>query len=404
MSYLTDENIDYIYDDFRNKGITTEMLLNEMVDHICCSIETEIKRGIPFQTAYENLMNPIESSTFKHLQHQDLLSTNLKFQNMKKAMFVSGFIGTILLITGVFFKIQHLPGAGVGIVFGMVTIVFAFLPMFFYSSYKEQVEKKNIILYPIGYLTLAFLLLGPLFKIMHWPFTNILIFYGPLLLAALFLPVYLVSIFRKANETKTNFLFLIILIGIGFSTLFSLSAVNISRDVMEKCDSAYQQNMKVTDLFSVKNDSLFAQFSRSTQPEPMKQQVENIKVNAQVLKNQLNNLMLKMIQFGNAKDATLTNFSSKDTKNACKEILDQNDNEKNLREALEKYKSSLQAFASDEYRKQIINSYSGFNLVNKSIEYYDFKGAPLIVALEKLSTIQKNVQIAEYEVLMTTSK
>ncbi len=97
MNTLTEENIDFIYQDVQVKGIMLEGLLDEMVDHICCSIEPDIDKGVSFKIAYNNLMDTIESSTFKNVQHQTLLSTNLKFQNMKKLMVVLGSLSALFL-------------------------------------------------------------------------------------------------------------------------------------------------------------------------------------------------------------------------------------------------------------------------------------------------------------------
>jgi len=392
MNYLTNENIDYIYSDVQKKGITMTGLLNEMVDHICCCIEIELKKGNDFQTAYNNLMNTVEDSTFKNLQHQDLLSTNLKFQNMKKAMFLTGLIGTLLLFMGVMFKIQHWPGAGICMVLGVFSIVFGFLPMFFYTSYVEQVEKKNVFLYILGYLTLIFLLLGPLFKIMHWPLTDILFYYGPLTLAALFLPVYLVSVFRKVNETKTNFIFIIVILGIGYTSLFMLTSGNVSLEVIYKCDSTYHQNLKITGLFAAKNDSLIAKLQG-------KQQIETVKANAVALKNEINDLMLKMIHYANPDASTEIEIKSKGNKKACRKIMDQDDNTMKLNDLLQKFRNSLLTLAKDDFQKQIIDAHTDFNLFNNISDYSNFKNYTLIEALATLSSIQKNLQISEFEIL-----
>lgn len=100
MNTITEENIDFIYRDVQVKGITLEGLLDEMVDHICCSIEPDINEGVLFKIAYKNLMDTVESSTFKNVQHQTLLSTNLKFQNMKKLMVVLGSLSALFLSAG----------------------------------------------------------------------------------------------------------------------------------------------------------------------------------------------------------------------------------------------------------------------------------------------------------------
>ncbi len=75
----------------------------------------------------------------------------------------------LLTILGAFFKKMHLPGAGILISVGILLVVVVFLPLYFISSHKEQVEKKNPIYAIVGIFTLALLLAGALFTIMHWP-------------------------------------------------------------------------------------------------------------------------------------------------------------------------------------------------------------------------------------------
>ena len=399
MNTITDEQIEFIYNDVRQKGITMPILLDEMVDHICCSIEPEMYKGTAFRIAYNNLMNNIESSTFKNVQHQTLLSTNLKFIKMKKTMFITGFLGTFFLVSGTVFKINHWPGASISLLVGMLIIVFLFLPLFFFTSYKEQVEKKNILLHIIGYLTLSFLLLGPLFRILHWPFTDFFFFYGPITLAALFLPVYLVSVFKKANETKTNYLFIIILIGIGTSTLFMLHSANLSKELLDKYDSSYHKNLRVTRLFEAKNDSLILQYSKNEKFSSQKQSVEKIQKQTTEINNFINKLMIDMIKSANVAESNLDNFNNRDDKNVCKVVMEQNNNQNVLNEKLEKYPVFLLSFAKDEYQKQVIENFLEFEDFKFEIEYYNFKKYPMIEALSRLSSIQKNIEMAEFEIL-----
>ena len=108
MSELSEDHIVFIYEDLKAKGMSIQELVDEMVDHICCLIEPEIEKGISFQNAYNNLINNLGKDTFKNIEHQTLLSTNLKFQNMKKTMFSLGVLGTLLIVIGTLLKQGHI--------------------------------------------------------------------------------------------------------------------------------------------------------------------------------------------------------------------------------------------------------------------------------------------------------
>ncbi len=395
MTYLTDENIDFIYDDIRTKGITSENLLHEMVDHICCMLEPQLSENNTFDTLYQNFINTLHQNQFSKIQFQTNLSTNLKFQNMKKSMFISGAIGTFMLISGVLFKINHWPGAGIMLVLATFIIVALFLPTFFIVGYRENEEKRNLFLTIIGYLTVSFLILGPVFKIMHWPGTDFLVFFGPLLLATLFLPFYLVSVFRKSNETRTNYLFIILLVAIGFSFMYSLSAVNMTKDRIDRYYEAYNANLDAYELFAHKSDSLYS-LPDSTNSL---QALGSVHTASTALAADIDKLMLSLIQSANSPEATLRNFSIKDDKKVGKKMLDETDEDKILAEKIEDFRNLALSSTEDKDERQILMSHLDFTEQMDPYEYLSFEREPLIYILFQLSYIKKNIALAELELV-----
>lgn len=395
MNELTDEYIDFIYQDVEKRGIYTETLLHEMVDHICCMIEPQLGKGIPFTQLYQELVNSLHENQFSNIQHQTNLSTNLKFQFMKKSMFISGALGTAALISGVIFKINHWPGASILLVLSTFVIVALFLPLFFIVQYKESTEKKNLFLSIVGYFTISFLILGPVFKIMHWPFTDFFIFFGPLLLATLFIPFYLISIFKKANETKTNYIFIIILVSIGFSFLYSLSIVNISKTRADSFQASYLQNLSSADLFTRKTDSLYT-LPDSLHSLANKQQIHESR---KALNTQVDQLMLQLIQAANNSNATLTQFENRDDKKVGQKILNANENKKLLVENIEQLRNAIIASEADDISRKLALSRLDFTAETDAYNFVTFEKEPLIAILHTLSRIKLNATLAEYELL-----
>ena len=56
---------------------------------------------------------------------------------------LSGLTSVSLISVGFIFRIFHLPGANIMYVLGMVMLNFLFLPMFFYSLYKDGFVKTT---------------------------------------------------------------------------------------------------------------------------------------------------------------------------------------------------------------------------------------------------------------------
>ena len=62
---------------------------------------------------------------------------------MKRTVYLSGFIASFLVSTGVMFKIMHWPYAGMILFSGFTILNFVFLPTFFYYKYKNSSKILN---------------------------------------------------------------------------------------------------------------------------------------------------------------------------------------------------------------------------------------------------------------------
>ncbi|MFL9836083.1 hypothetical protein ABS768_01145 [Flavobacterium sp. ST-75] len=133
---LSEQQIEYISDNLKFYGLTTEELHSDVLDHICSLIENS--KHNDFDTAYKeaiknfggyNEMRAIERDTY-------LLITFRK--NMRREKFVSAFglISTLFICIGILFKVMHWPWASISLVIGFFFLIFGFLPLFFYQKYK----------------------------------------------------------------------------------------------------------------------------------------------------------------------------------------------------------------------------------------------------------------------------
>jgi hypothetical protein len=57
--------------------------------------------------------------------------------------YVFGYIGLALLLTGAVFKIMHWPGAGLLFMISVTVINFGFLPFLFYRLYRTSEAKES---------------------------------------------------------------------------------------------------------------------------------------------------------------------------------------------------------------------------------------------------------------------
>ncbi|MDP4684099.1 MAG: hypothetical protein NWS40_05365 [Crocinitomicaceae bacterium] len=147
---------------------------------------------------------------------------------MKKIMLNSGMFSAITFIIGAVLKVMHLPGASVFILLGIVSFCFLFLPLLSILRVKEQKETKDKVVIGIATVFGILISLATLFKVMHWPFANIMWIVSLGILFFLFLPVYFFTGIRNA-ETKINTIISSILILTAGGLLFTLTNLRTSR-------------------------------------------------------------------------------------------------------------------------------------------------------------------------------
>lgn len=204
MYCLSDKQIDYILNDISSRGIEMECLQQNLLDHVCCIIEQNLKEGDDFESFYSQTIQTFYKNNLWEIEEETKqLLTFKNYYAMKKTMLVSGTMSVLLLTMGLIFKFLHWPGASAGIVFGVGLLSLVFLPLVFVLKFKEKQNTKDKLTILFGSLAAILISLGILFKVMHWPFANILIISSMAVSLLLFLPTYFFSGIRNP-ETKIN--------------------------------------------------------------------------------------------------------------------------------------------------------------------------------------------------------
>ena len=323
MQDLKATQIEIIVEEVSKDGITFSHLRDELIDHICCQVEAAMRQGLSFEAAYEKTKALIGNKGLKKIQEDTLLLIDKKYRIMKKTMKTIGLVSLVLITVGALFKIQHWPGAGIlmtlgffflGTVFfpsalwvmkkesklkgslfiylisilGGITFIFGFLfkiqhwpgagilltfgfsslgllliPAILISKLRDEQAKNLHATYIIGAISLMFYLFGDLFKIQHWPGAAIMLILGAIGLTAVFFPMYVSKVYRKAESIKASFLFLCV--GIVFFNMFNLLlALNVSRNVLSYFIKPGSEIIKTTAILENKNNLLVEKITNDT--------------------------------------------------------------------------------------------------------------------------------------------
>lgn len=149
---------------------------------------------------------------------------------MKNNIYLLGILVTISLIVGGVFKINHWAGASIILTVSIFFFLLVFLPVALINNYRANGKKKKE-LYYAAFITLFFIFLAAIFKILHWPGASVLLVAGILMPIVLFLPVYLYFYKREEEESLGNFLYIIFFL-VGMSAMTGFLAVDVSKDIL----------------------------------------------------------------------------------------------------------------------------------------------------------------------------
>jgi hypothetical protein len=148
---------------------------------------------------------------------------------MKQKIYTLGLITTSIIIIGSLFKIMHWPGGGQLLILGIVMLILVFLPLALRNHYRTEGEKKNLLLYIVTWLTCFVVFGGMLFKIMHWPGAGIALVAALPFPYVIFLPVFLFVTSKDKNFNISDTVAVLCLLA-AVSIFTALLALNVSKE------------------------------------------------------------------------------------------------------------------------------------------------------------------------------
>lgn len=246
MYTLSDQQIEFISDDIRARGIALVSLQHDLLDHICCLIEDTFEEGDDFESFYRRTISTFYKKELGEIEEETIRMLTFKhYHHMKKIMMGSGVVSVALLTTGIALKFLHLPGAAVVLFTGAILLSFLFLPVLFLLKMKERQRTADRFILGFGAISAILVSTGILFKMMHWPGANVMIMSSLGVLLLLFLPVYFFTGIRMP-ERKVNTIVSSMLIVAGSGLLLMLIRIPASSRTLYLADTeAFVRNERL---------------------------------------------------------------------------------------------------------------------------------------------------------------
>ncbi len=253
MYNISEQQIEYILNDIRRNGVEMEDLQLNLLDHICCIIEQNLKEGDDFEDFYRKTVKQFCKHELWEIEEETIILLTIKnYYVMKKSMIISGTISVAALLFGSFLKVMHWPGAGVMLVLGIGILSFIFLPLMLLLKTKETEDKRAKLIISVGTLVGMLLCTSVLFAIMHWPGRTPLWITTCALSMFVLIPLYFFTGIRKP-ETKINTIIVTIILVGATGLQFMMVSIRPSRtmeifnfyanqDLAAACSYATDQN------------------------------------------------------------------------------------------------------------------------------------------------------------------
>lgn len=252
MYCLTDEQIEYILSDIRRNGVDTEDLQLNLLDHICCIIEHELKENDDFERFYHATIKRFYKRELREIEEETInLLTFKNYYAMRNVLIACGVFSVFAFIAGSAFKFMYWPGASMLLTLGIGSFSLLFLPLLFILKAREAKTASDKFIAATSSAAGAMFSIAILFIVQHWPGANLLLFSSIGIAAFVLLPAYFFTGIRRPEAKLNTILISIILTGIiGLQfTLVRLRPSASQRDI--KMDNYVQAELSLRQLQAV---------------------------------------------------------------------------------------------------------------------------------------------------------
>lgn len=326
---------------------------------------------------------------------------------MKNKIYYFGILCCLVLLFGCVFKIQHWPGAGIIISLGFILFTLVYIPVSLINSYKSENDHKLKWLYIIGFICILIVCIGALFKIQHWPGAGILLLFGLPLPFVLFLPAYLVYVNKNKQLNYKNILQVLFFFAY-FGAISALLSLNVSKDIIDESVLAACNQEKKIEVTHQHTLALMYRLSKNNASDDTKNSIVQIREKSEDIYQTIDHLkigIIKAVDSDNQKYITgdgeinLWNIHGKDMQISGLKVLFKNEIDL-LENQLMVYESTLLPLIADDAEKTTFIKH-WLNIKEAPWRGTDKHGIRLIFLIQTLDLIKKNIGMATFEAIAT---
>jgi hypothetical protein len=185
-----------------NQHITMATLCDDVVDHICCAVELYMAEGKAFEESVTEALIDVAPDGLNEIQRDANYLLNIKDKiPMKKLTYLIGLLSVMAISFGWLLKIMRMSEIGNGVfAFGALGFVALFLPLLGINYFRDNASKSltEKLRFVFGVLSVIFIGMAFLAKIMHMPGADEVMWAGGILFTFGFLPFLFLNLYKKS--------------------------------------------------------------------------------------------------------------------------------------------------------------------------------------------------------------
>lgn len=273
MRNIRDEETDRILADLERAGIELEDLRMNLLDHICCLLETEMEEGDDFETHYQSVLRRFYQKELAEIQQEtDALLTFKHYYAMKNTLKISGMIAGALTLLGAMLKTFHLPGANASMLLGGALFSLLFLPLMIVLKFRDEEKTTDKLVLSMGLLIGMFAFVGIQFKLLHWPYANFLMRWSTTAFIFGYIPLYFITRIRRPELRFNTIVNSVLMMACG-GMLYGLYNLKSTQEINEKLMAGQVYLDGSVDILRASNEVAFQnpEVSRSPYVESARQ-------------------------------------------------------------------------------------------------------------------------------------
>lgn len=200
---LSEEKVEWLANKIASSTISSTTLRDDLLDHFCCTVEHFMQKGLSFEDAFEKAKIEIAPNGLNEIQKETVfLLNNSNTIKMRKLMFAFGLIFAIMLSLGSLFKLMYWPYANMLLMIGILGMGFVFLPLVLTYMLRNSAQKvmSEKLRNILGVTAGMLFALASLFKIFHLMGADILLVLSFVIFTFGFLPFTFFKMYKKVAE------------------------------------------------------------------------------------------------------------------------------------------------------------------------------------------------------------